>query len=469
MIPAQSLNGVSEQSETLTAPTRVVSASRKLLLIDYHFGNGRATGGFRWNAMARDLTRLGWSFDVITQGAKSAPEERAAGIRVHTVPAPTLLDDAVRLAGSMKRRIRALRRSGAPRTAATQPIDVGASPNAGAARVRLYDRVAAAVDAIRLTGAEWIWTRRARSAGRELLRRNSYAAIIVSSPPHFTQRAAASLARATSIPYVADFRDPWVFGRPEKYDINLLANRLGQILEPPTLRRASLIFGNTDHARAALATLYPNLARRIIAVPNGYDADEELPRRPDPTRFRIIFAGCLYPFMDPRPVLTAAGRLRRRAGLGPDDFSVDFMGTGEPDGPGTLVALAERCGLADCFHLLPTSERDEATKLQAAAAVLVAFDASTQLAMPSKFYDYSRMGGTMLLIGFADGAMAAAAATLGVRVYHPNDSAGIDALLDEAYRRWQAGDMIPQPDRAAPFDRRRQSHRVHDALLSLCG
>ena len=469
MIPAQSLNDVSEQSGTLTATTRVVSEPRKLLLIDYHFGNGRATGGFRWNAMARDLTKLGWLFEVITQGASAIPEERAPGIRVHTVPAPTLLDDAVRLASSVKRRIRGLRRSDAPRVAAASPIDVGTSQNSGVGRMKLYDGVAAAVDAIRLTGAEWIWTRRARTLGHALLRRNSYAAIIVSSPPHFTQRAAASLARATSIPYVADFRDPWVFGRPEKYDINLLANRLGQILEPPTLRRASLIFGNTDHARAALASLYPGLARRIMSVPNGYDLDEELPRRPDPTRFRIIFAGCLYPFMDPRPVLAAAGRLRRRADLGPQSLSVDFMGTGEPDGPGTLVALAERCGLADCFHLLPTSERDEATRLQSAAAVLVAFDASTQLAMPSKFYDYSRMGGTMLLIGFADGAMAAAAATLGVKVYHPNDSDGIDALLDEAYRRWQAGEMIPQPDRAAPFDRRRQSRRVHDALLALCG
>jgi hypothetical protein len=123
--------------------------------------------------------------------------------------------------------------------------------------------------------------------------------------------------------------------------------------------------------------------------------------------------------------------------------------------------------VADCFYRYPPSPRAEARKLQGAASVLVAFDASTQLAMPSKFYDYAQMGGRMLLFGFPDGALAAAGAQLGLRVYDASDASGIDAALDDAYRRWRAGQLTAPVDKDGLFDRRRQSARVHEALAAI--
>lgn len=445
-----------------------MTGARRLLLIDYHFGTPGATGGARWRAMAAHLAAEGWRFDVITRGAADAvasnSEQDFEGIRVFRVAAPTVVDDAVAALGRVRRRLRGRGGGDAP----SVPAAVAAvSPAAASATGGLYARFAAAVNAVRITAPEWGWTRRAARLGRELARRERYWAVVVSSPPHLTQRAGAALSRATDIPYVADFRDPWVFGRPEKYDVSLLASPLGRVFEGPTLRRAALVLCNTQHAQRAVTMIYPALAGKAVAVPNGYDADDRVPGQPDTRRFRVVFTGWLYPNMDPECVLAAVGRLRRRASLGPDQLAVEFMGCAETHGGVSLGAMAARHGLDECFRLFAAAPRAEARRLQAAAAVLVAFDASTQLAMPTKFYDYAQMGGTMLLIGFPDGAMAAAAAQLGLRVCAPDDAAGLDAALDDAVRRWRSRELVAPLDRGGLFDRRLQSERVQELLLAL--
>lgn len=445
-----------------------VADSRRLLLIDYHFGTPGATGGIRWRAMAPHLAAEGWRFDVVTRGAPgdSTGEPWQEGVRLFRVAQPTTADDVVAAAGRIKRML--LRRAPDTVPAAPPPArDAGASgaPAAGGA----YARLARAVNGLRITAAEWGWSRRATREAVRLARLSRYHAVIVSSPPHLSQLAGAAVGRRCALPFVADFRDPWVFGRPEKYDVNPLANRLGRVYERRTLRGASLILCNTDHARQAVAALYPDLAGRSLGVPNGYDAAGEAPPVPDPACFRIAFAGWFYPFMDAEVVLAAAGRLRRRAGLGAPGFSVEFMGCDSDHRGVPFESLAARHGLEGCFRRHPAAPREVAHRFQASAAVLVAFDASTQLAMPTKFYDYARLGGAPLLIGFPDGAMAAAAERLGARVFAADDQAGMDAALDDALARWRAGTLLPPRDRAGVFDRRIQSRRVHEVLAALRG
>lgn len=449
-------------------------AERRILLIDYHFGPG-ATGGFRWRAMATHLAAEGWRFDVITDGPDRTNPDRgepfADGIQIFTIATPQWVDDVVASIGRAKRGLRGRRRAPSPSSGVepTAPVPAAAAashaPRPGGPGI--YTRLASAINAIRITSHEWGWGRRATRLGIRLAHAARYDAVLVSSPPHLTQLAGAAISRAAGLPYVADFRDPWVFGRAEKYDVNALANPLGKLFEPRTLRRASLIICNTEQSRKAVADLYPDLASRTLAVWNGYDADAGSPANPDRSRFRIVFTGWLYPFMDPEAVIAAAGRLRRRAGLAAAEVSVEFMGCGASHGGVPLAAMAARHGIADCLRLLPQGPRAEARRLQQAAAVLVAYDASTQLAMPTKFFDYAQMGGVMLLMGFTDGAFAASAGKIGVRVHDQRDEAGLDAVLDEALRRWRAGDLIAPADREGVFDRRRQSALVREALVAL--
>lgn len=119
--------------------------------------------------------------------------------------------------------------------------------------------------------------------------------IISTGPPHSTHIAAKSLATFFSIPWVADFRDPWMeieyFGH-----LNLTRRSLKRhrSLEFDTLSSADLV----TTVSPSWATLFQSKgARRTEVILNGYDS-EDFQRRgkhPDPgnDHFTISHLGTL--------------------------------------------------------------------------------------------------------------------------------------------------------------------------------
>src|SRR5262249_22570935 len=154
------------------------------------------------------------------------------------------------------------------------------------------------------------------------------------------------------------------------------------------------------------------------AIRNGYDEVGEV-AAPDSRCFRIAYTGHLYAFMDVRPLFAACARLRSRRGLDRDAIRIDFVGT-EPAFEGVpFTELAAAYGLGDVFPAHPRLPRAEAAAFQESAAVLVAYDWIWPIAVVSKFYEYARMKGAMLLFGHRGGALADAAQELGIEVLDP--------------------------------------------------
>jgi hypothetical protein len=168
--------------------------------------------------------------------------------------------------------------------------------------------------------------------------------------------------------------------------------------------------------------------------------------------------------MDVRPVLSACARLRDQHSLGPDNLRIEFVGTSPVFAKVQLSALADAYGLSGFFSRLDPVERAEAERFQQAASVLVAFDSMYTVVVPSKFYEYARMKGTMLLIGNRDGAFSDAASRLGLRVFDPTQQAEIDASLEAAFVHWRAGGFKTPMDPNGIFDRREQSQKIAEIL-----
>ena len=376
---------------------------QRLLLILYHFGPGCATGGVRWNVMARDLVSRGWEIDVITV-ARSRPVDPAiAGpaawidqIRVVEVAEPTWPDRAHEALVGIKRRVAGVVR---PRLSRDEreigPNDVRVSDPG--APVSLWSNLTATPDSVRDWCREMAWVRRAIAAARPLARQNRYHAVIVSSPPHSTQLVGATLSRECAIPYIADCRDPWVLGEPAARTRGWLDRWLGQRYERRCFKRARVVICNTERAKRAAEEIEEYRSLEITCISNGYDAVDDI-GIPDPRCFRIVFAGWLYPSMDVRPLMAACARLRARSGLPADRFTLEFMGTGDTFGGARLAALARVYGLGKSFVLHPRSSREEAQRLQRAAAVSVIFDnPPSWLAIPTKFYNATQMLGSVLI------------------------------------------------------------------------
>lgn len=443
----------------------------RVLLVAYHFGSA-GTGAFRWNETVRHLTASRWEFDVITRAGPNAATGPSNGsgnarIRVFPVPEPAwpvaVVNAPVDWARRAARLVRPRRRPAAPASDLRAEAVVERWP-----RVHLGRRerlVRDSVSAGRLLG-EWIWTRRAARLAARLLRRGDYSALIVSTPPHTVQLAGAWLARRFDVPYLADYRDPWDFGVPKTdYGSHPAQRQLGRRYERFTMRRARLVICNTEPAREAVDRLY-GLDGRTVAIPNGYDALARVDR-PDRDLFRVVYAGCLYPYHEARALLGACERFRARVGPVERRLRLEFMGAGHSYRGMPIQALATLYGLGDCFVSHEAGTRDDALRLQQSAAVLVLFDHFHGLSVPTKFYDYAQLFGTPLAIGSPDGALARAAGRVGVRVYEPGDAAGLDAALDAAYRRWTDFRYDAPTDPAGAFDRRHQSARLRQLLEGL--
>ena len=429
--------------------------------------------------MVRDLVREGWAFDVLTVAGSDAippvPPQNAqapAPVEIHTV-SPNWWGQPLRR--GVGRVVENMREVLTGPWGAADDTEPPKSPEQadpwtpGDTRPILsrfrYDLVGATVW---LTEAIWAW--RAYWMGRKLLRRRSYAAIVATSPNFQGQASASLLKRQFGVPYVADFRNLWHygFGCMNEYsdDVHRILNK---VLERWALPAADAIIHITEaardaHARATQSWL-PSISR--FYVPNGYEpVDKPIPP-PDPSTFRVAHTGWVYPFNDVRPLMAACGRFVRRHDFSPNEFQLEFMGSGTECGGVPYDDLARAYGLSEYFTAYPRRPRSEARQLQQDAAVMVAFDYPHGRQIPSKLYHYAQTKGVLLLIGDPDGAMADEAAKIGASVLALDDDAGIDRALDAAYAKWQTQGSPAPLDPDGQFSIHQSSDRMHNILTRL--
>lgn len=308
------------------------------------------------------------------------------------------------------------------------------------------------------------WARAAADRGAALAATAKFEAVVVSTPPHATLSAGLKIHARCGIPFIADFRDPWVLGLGESLaNMNAPHRWLGQRMEPRVNREAAAVVHNTDIERRSIGSLMAGEISRHHYIPNGHDLTH-VPGYPLRDRFIITYTGHMHPWMDPRPFFAACQRFLEAYEEARGVLRIVFMGTPTAFGGVSLAGLAAAYGLAEHFELRPRGTREEANALQEGAAALLAYDCTHPMCIPAKFFDYAYMRGAMLLIGHPDGAMGEMAAPLGVRVLAREDAAGLDAALLDAFQRWRAGELTEQNDRQGLYARPKQAEQW-DRLL----
>jgi hypothetical protein len=442
--------------------------TRRLLLISFHFGPDCETGGFRWNAIAAYLARSGWEVDVISAARPGAttPYEPLPGVRVTPVDVPNWMGDLVERVSKWKNRLKQLNATSGASGETTQPaLATLATENGMEAKPpfhsRFYDRMMANISAAARWSAQTGWARRAANAGLMLARTRMPSVVAVSSPPHPTHLAGVRLARVLGLPYLADLRDPWLFGELDDVQSALTDRVLGAAAQRKAFNTATRIILNTDWAARAAREHESSLTERIGMVPNGYDSRPEI-GRPDPEIFRVAFVGWLYDFMNPEPVLAACGRFALHQRL--ENFRVEFVGMSPAPAGVSLISLAQAHGLERYFEYRRRVSRADALRVQERAALQVVFDYPGPLRVPMKFYDGVQMYGDLLLIGRPQSALGEAAARVGLSVCHPDDSVSIDAAIMRAFERWRAHDYSAPIDSAGIFARELTSRKMLDQL-----
>ncbi len=300
--------------------------------------------------------------------------------------------------------------------------------------------------------------------------------VFATMSPFESGQAAARLAAGLGVPWVADLRDPWALDEWRTYP-SALHRRLELRRMERTLSSAAAIVMNTPEAAAALRRRLPALAQTpVVAIPNGFDAEDFSGPRPrrDDKAFRIVHAGWSH---------VDGGRQHRktaglRSALGGVTRGLDIL----PRSHLYLVEAVERLGRRDVeVHLVGQASRggnravralgyvphDRAIELIRSADLLFLPMHDLPQGMrsrivPGKTYEYLASG-RPILAAVPEGDTRDLLQRAGTAyLCAPKDVGAMAATIQELVGRKQRGEPGPtlRGDVVAEYERRRLTERL---------
>jgi glycosyltransferase involved in cell wall biosynthesis len=289
------------------------------------------------------------------------------------------------------------------------------------------------------------WYPFAVRAAQEVLRAGDVDAIYSTSPPETAHLVARSLHRRTRLPWVADFRDPWM---------NL------HLLDLPSRAHAAvhrrLERSVCRHAHVVVTTAWSEelirrgvAAARVTRIPNGYDGTEaervaDLAAPPDGP-MRIMHAGMLTQKRSAVPFLEALRAFLDRRPDARGGIEVEFAGAREDENDRAL----QRLQLGEWVRFVDTIPHAEALRRERTAHVLLLIkhaDLRYNGLVPGKLYEYVGLARPILALVPPGEARELVASLRRGEAVPPDDMAGISLAIEKMYDRHRAGTLDTQYD-----------------------
>lgn len=273
--------------------------------------------------------------------------------------------------------------------------------------------------------------------GRRIIAQKRPDLIFATGGPWSSLVAGMLLKKATGVPLVLDFRDPWTsnpgFSRRAR-----LFRGISRRLEAMVVRRCDGIVANTDPLRENFLKKYPFLKReRIVTLTNGFE--EYLPQaaRPAGQPFTIVHTGELYLSRNPVPLLQAVKTVVE-SGVGKvDELRLQLVG-GIDDSSGKVGALLQSDTLKKVVTVLPRVAYHEAQRYAMEADLLLLIQPDFPLQVPRKLYEYMALRKPVFCVAEAESATGMLVSDHGLGTVSGNNLEELVATLSELLCAWRA-------------------------------
>jgi hypothetical protein len=316
--------------------------------------------------------------------------------------------------------------------------------------------------------SKWVWIGRAARAAQAAASRTKFDGLVTFAQPWSDHLAGLRLRRATKLPWVAHFSDPWVDSAYLK--LSTARRDAAQQMEEAVIREATAVVFVTQETADLVMRKYPGEWRRKAAVvPHGFvprvaNASGVPAHRTGP--LRLVYAGRFYEgIRTPVPLLRALAQMNARQPLA-GTLEVIFVGPHVT----AFGREASSLGLEAIARFQDRVSNEEAAAIAADADVLLVIDAPTKGPspfLPSKLVDYLPLRKPMLGLTPIEGASAALLNRLGCATAPPDDVEAIASALSDLLHRSREGTLSVGPhfDRVAgEFDIRRTAAQLHAVL-----
>ena len=312
-----------------------------------------------------------------------------------------------------------------------------------------------------------VWVRRAANAAIRAASTSECEGLLTFAQPWSDHLVGLRVRRATGLPWVAHFSDPWAdspYATPRQRSI-------WRRMEEDVIREASgLVFVTQETADLVMEKYPVDWRKKVSVVPHGFiprsaEAAPQSDRRDRP--MRLVYTGRFYSGVrTPTTLLRALDELNRRDALA-GTLDVSFVGPHVEEFTRDAAAL----GTDSFVHFSGRLPLVEASRLAADADALLVIDAPSQgpsVFLPSKLIDYLSFRKPILGITPESGASARLLRRLGCPVAPPDDVAAIASALTGLVRQWRTGTLSVGETFdavAAEFDISCTTQRLHDVMM----
>ena len=351
--------------------------NRRVLIVTFYWPPSGGGGVQRWLKFAKLLPEHGWSPIVVTPSNPDVP-----------VADDSLLDEV------------------------SEDLEVWAFPIHEPSRwlrtLRLGSKTGSRLGAESRSDSSWLakligwirgnlfvpdarvgWVRPTTKHVLRKLRESPVDLIVTTGPPHSMHLIGLALKRATGIPWVADFRDPWSsMDYLKEFRLNNRAKKRMKTMEQSVVSDADCLLVTSP---GALRELGVSDNPKGLVLPNGWDKDDFPVPAPSPTLHDgkpvMGHFGALYGARNPKtlwPLLAQTGWHLRMGGQVTEDVKQDILSSGvSVEWLGDLPHKQAVRAMHECHALLVAHNNSSSAK------------AST----PGKVFECLATGRPLLVIG----------------------------------------------------------------------
>lgn len=314
------------------------------------------------------------------------------------------------------------------------------------------------------------WASFAQRQAAELIRRRQVQAVYTTSTPYTAHLVGLRLKQRFGLPWIADFRDPWVGNATLRPPTPWHRGRI-EGWERQVVTAADRVTVVSEPMAQAFRAAYPQLEpQRFLTLPNGYDPEDFAQAQPlgrQPDRLGIVYSGSFYGQRTSQPFLQALHNVLARGAIPRTAVQVRLVGNVGQATAEQVQALE----LADVVAMTGYVAHHQSVGYVLGADVLllvIAPGPGSEGVLTGKIFEYLAAHRPILALTPPSAAADLIQESRAGVVIDPDDGPAIERQLIAWFDQWRRGVLGCTSDPAVieRFDRRRLTETLAEALAT---
>lgn len=308
-----------------------------------------------------------------------------------------------------------------------------------------------------------IWNRYAYKTGKLLLKTANFDLIVTSGPPHSTHLVGHKLKRKYSLPWLADFRDPWVgIDYLEKVNRLKMSKQIDKHLQGKVANKSDMILSVNRDIIGKIGK-----SDKSVMLPNGYDPEDfsGFDNNTSNEQFLISYFGALTPERDPAPILEAINLISDKIDI--SKVSIEFWGT-------ISRSLQEKLKGKDIFKIIKfcgySPHENIVVRMKRSSLLLLIINnvPNSNAIVTGKIYEYLGSKTPILAVGPPHGEAAdILSETKSGSCFDYYDLDGISAYIEKYFQKWEQKKELRVSSVTEEYNKRYQTERLAHLMDSM--